>query len=213
MEDRLFTTDPVPTENVKILVRTPVPYNQNYTAYKGPNPADGACVSGCAPVAWAMFESAFATGARSGLKATGSTDYGNIYRNQEDWRLTWGPSPFPNPSKSPAVNQRIWTFHSVMNTDCDGGTLPNWIGLPVMNFNQTWEFNVMMEGRWHQKFSDCRRLMSGEYPIILTGTGFPQPDISTPLTAMNKTYAVLYRALVKKTTPQLRTATIPIRKR
>ena len=99
------------------LVRRPVRFNQNFDRYDDWQRAESACVSGCSPVAWAMLESAYAKGARET-----SGPYLRIYAGVDDWDAEWPSYVEPDPSRSSAVTARIWDFHRVMNTGCNGGT-------------------------------------------------------------------------------------------
>jgi hypothetical protein len=126
-----------------------------------------------------MLETAYAV-----LGHVKGDKYSRIYSNLTDFQevtIPWRSFDPPDPSRSKAVNSRIWAFHGAMGTTCDGSTsidtddLNNVLEHPTGLINGQWNLDFWFRGFPGWGFTPLNRVVS-HYgrPVLLCGTGFPE---------------------------------------
>jgi hypothetical protein len=155
---------------------TPVKYQQTCDGYGLRNAAalgikvassENYCaphaIAGCVPVAWAMLLSSW--------KRSGFFGASKIWQDSVDWAHDWGSyGPPYDPSRSPLVENTIWTLHSRLGTTHDGASFDNNTinGATVFNdFGLGWSYGQAFD----QPFEFAIRVIQAGQPLLWTAHG------------------------------------------
>jgi hypothetical protein len=165
------STSAVPQK--KILQNAmPVRYNQNCNRYlldcaapplgAGTTHCSPNAISGCGPVAWAMWFSALKRAKFRGAEA--------IWKSSTCWEADWPSFGSGQISQCPDVNRTIWKVHRLAGTTSDGMTDTNRMidgGGAVTELGVPWKFRQVGKPLYELA---CY-LISGGLPFLWGGTG------------------------------------------
>lgn len=165
------TTPSVPQKKV-LQNAMPVRYNQNCNRYvlecaapplgAGTTHCSPNAISGCGPVAWAMWFSALKRAKFRGAEA--------IWKNSSCWESDWPSFGSGQLSQCPDVNRTIWQVHRLVGTTSDGMTDTNRMidgGGAVKELGVPWKFRHVGKPLYELA---CY-LISGGLPFLWGGTG------------------------------------------
>lgn len=173
LRQRLADATPPGVPQRKILQNAvPVRYNQNCNRYllecaapplgAGTTHCSPNAISGCGPVAWAMWLSALKRAKFRGAEA--------IWKNSTRWETDWPSFGSGQLSQCPDVNRTIWQVHRLAGTTSDGMTDSNRMidgGGVVKEFGVPWKFRHVGKPLYELA---CY-LISGGLPFLWGGTG------------------------------------------
>lgn len=166
----VLSGSPKPQRSIGIILndREPVYYNQNFfeqTVSDEKNLTSAKCISGCSPVAFAMWASSWKKVDKGGSKS-------KIWPNSSCWKTSWPSDMDPDPNKCTVVNRTIWKIHDVFATTCQGATkIENSSGPAGKYFLDAWGLKWSFAFKRPVSFAYCSDIIKRKHPFVFSAMG------------------------------------------